>query len=88
MKKVIYSVKIGDTVKFDNKMGSDLIYSEPNENDIFDILTEIGENGNLPVFEMSSKNDLPLENTLVPIFKRKLLTYITQAKTIVILKKM
>jgi hypothetical protein len=36
---------------------------------------------------MSVKNDLPLENTLLPIFKRKLLTYITQAKTIVILKK-
>jgi len=83
-----YSVEIGDTVKFDNKMGANLIYSEPNTSDIFDILNEIGESTNLPIFEMSSKNELPLENTLVPIFKRKLLTYITQAKTIVILKKM
>jgi hypothetical protein len=82
-----YSVKISDVVRFDYKKGATLVYEEKNEKDVFDILKEINEDNTLPVFEMSVKNDLPLENTLLPIFKRKLLTYITQAKTIVILKK-
>jgi hypothetical protein len=34
-----------------------------------------------------SSNDLPFENTLLPIFKRKVLSYIIQKKTIVNLKK-
>jgi hypothetical protein len=81
-----YHVKISDVVRFDKKNGVNLIYEDISEKTIFDILDEIGENNKLPIFELSSKNDLPLENTLLPVFKRKLLTYITQAKTIVVLK--
>lgn len=81
-----YHVIISDVVRLDKKSGIELVFNEPTEMDIFDLLELIGQNPELPVFEMSTKNDLPLENTLLPVFKRKLLTYITQAKTIVILK--
>lgn len=81
-----YNVIISDVVRLNKKSGIDLVFEEKTDKDIFDVLELIGQNPELPVFEMSTKNDLPLENTLLPVFKRKLLTYITQAKTIVILK--
>jgi hypothetical protein len=33
----------------------------------------------LPVFELTSKVDYPIEETLLPIFKRKVLSYINQS---------
>jgi hypothetical protein len=50
-------------------------------------MKELGEDNDLPIFELMSSNDLPFENTLLPIYKRKILSYIVQKKTIVNLKK-
>jgi hypothetical protein len=36
--------------------------------------------GKLPVFEMFCENDYPLDETLVPFFKRKLMGFIAQSK--------
>ena len=36
----------------------------------------------LPVYEMSSAGDFPIENTLLPLFKRKLISYVNQKKSI------
>jgi hypothetical protein len=41
---------------------------------------EKNNEGKYPVFEMFCDNDYPLEETLVPFFKRKLMGYVTQSK--------
>jgi hypothetical protein len=40
------------------------------------------ETSKLPIFEMTSGGDFPIENTLLPLFKRKLISYINQKKLI------
>lgn len=40
------------------------------------------DNKNLPVFEMFGSGDFPIEETLLPLFKRKLIGFITQ-KTLI-----
>jgi hypothetical protein len=50
-----------------NEIKTDLTISE--------IMFNINKDNKLTVFEMMSKTDFPLENTLLPFFKRKLLIY-------------
>jgi hypothetical protein len=67
---------------------SNLIYSDL-KNDLtlpkiisnFSTTKEQAKN-KLPVYEMTSAGDFPIENTLLPLFKRKLISYINQKKTI------
>lgn len=74
--------------KTDSKIIFNLIYSgQTNElklkqiidnyKNVFSGLTE-QEVSKLPIVEVSSKENLPFNETLVPIFKRKLLSYIMQ----------
>ena len=37
---------------------------------------------------MDVKNELPLENTILPVFKRKILSYITQTRMVNAVKKL
>jgi hypothetical protein len=76
-----------DTVKHDSKFSVQLIFDGESKKVIRTILNELTQDISLPIFELMSSNDLPFENTLLPIFKRKVLSYIVQKKTIVNLKK-
>jgi hypothetical protein len=76
-----------DTVKHDSKFAVQLIFDGESKKIIRTILNELTQDISLPIFELMSSNDLPFENTLLPIFKRKVLSYIIQKKTIVNLKK-
>jgi len=76
-----------DTVKHDSKFSVQLIFDGESKKVIRTILNELSQDISLPIFELMSSNDLPFENTLLPIFKRKVLSYIVQKKTIVNLKK-
>ena len=42
----------------------------------------------LPVIEMSSKGDFPINETLLPLFKRKLISYVSQKEVLDRYKKM
>jgi hypothetical protein len=74
-------------VKHDSKFAVQLIFDGESKKVIRTILNELTQDISLPLFELMSSNDLPFENTLLPIFKRKILSYIVQKKTIVNLKK-
>ena len=63
-----------------------LIYKEPlSELTISDIISNImvsqnkSKNHKLPVFEIICEDVFPMEETLVPIFKRKVMSYIAQS---------
>ena len=76
-----------NTVKHDSKFAVQLIFDGESKKVIKTILNELTQDISLPIFELMSSNDLPFDNTLLPIFKRKVLSYIVQKKTIVNLKK-
>lgn len=76
-----------DTVKHDSKFSVQLIFDGESKKVIRTILNDLSQDISSPIFELMSSNDLPFENTLLPIFKRKVLSYIIQKKTIVNLKK-
>jgi hypothetical protein len=76
-----------DMVKHDSKFAVKLLFDGESRKVIKTIMKELGEDNDLPIFELMSSNDLPFENTLLPIYKRKILSYIIQKKTIVNLKK-
>lgn len=76
-----------DVVKHDSKFAVQLLFDGETRKSINTILKEHKEDTNQAIFELTSSNDLPFENTLLPIFKRKVLSYIVQTKTIVNLKK-
>jgi len=76
-----------DVVKHDSKFAVQLLFDGESRKVIKSILKDLGENTDLPIFELMFTQDLPFENTLLPIFKRKVLSNIIQKKTIVNLKK-
>lgn len=77
----------------ENKVFVNLIYSDKkNGLTIPKIIKEFGnwfkdDNKNLPVFEMFGGYDFPIEETLLPLFKRKLIGYISQKQLIESYKK-
>lgn len=73
-------------MKVDSKIETDLIYCERTKVNFKKILKNLSVNIDLPMFEITTSNNLPLENTLFPIFKRKVVSYIMQSNTIVSLK--
>ena len=41
----------------------------------------------LPVFQMNSKGDFPIEETLLPLFKRRLISFVNHSKLTTEFKK-
>lgn len=69
----------------EKKIICDLMYSEQKNdltiNKIINMFASESDNKEkLPVFEMSTKGNFPIENTLLPLFKRRLISYVTQKK--------
>lgn len=72
---IINSERRGDTtIKFDK------IY-EGNNKTFKEVVKEnsTSQNFDIPIFEVFSSQNFPLENTLIPLFKRKLHTFFTQS---------
>ena len=68
---------------------ANLIYSGPKDSlTLSDIITNFSkwnkpdENTKYPIFEVSGGEEYPLEQTLLPIFKRRVLSYINQSSSI------
>ena len=81
-----YTTKKVYRVKNQSKTTTKLVYEGPQNNlTMLEIISkfsktyEKNEEVNNPVFEMFCKDIFPLEETLIPIFKRKVLTYISQS---------
>jgi len=77
----------------ESKVFVNLIYSE-NKNDltipkIINIFSQwnLEDKSKLPVIEMLSRGDFPINETLLPLFKRKLISYIDQKQIIENYKK-
>jgi len=73
-------------MKTDSKIGTELLFKENTKSSFNKILKTIQIDNELPLFEIKVSSNLPLENTLFPIFKRKVVSYIMQSNTIVSLK--
>lgn len=54
---------------------------------IITTFSELEDKKKLPVVEMSCSGEFPLEETLIPLFKRKLISYIDQKKIVDYYKK-
>ena len=81
-----YTTKKVYRVKNQSKTTTKLVYEGPQNNlTMLEIISkfsktyEKNEEVNNPVFEMFCKDIFPLEETLIPIFKRKVLAYINQS---------
>jgi hypothetical protein len=80
-----FEIKKSDNDNFNNKTYLNLIYNtKPNEetlNSIIETFSTWNDEDfykDLPIFEMKSSNDFPMEQTFLPIMKRKLMAYIFQ----------
>lgn len=75
--------KVGKS-KYDYKLFVNLIYETDNNFDIYDIIknnsdwNNVENNNKLPIFQLTSNSDYPINESLLPIFKRKVLNYINQ----------
>lgn len=83
-----YEIKPAAKNSPENKVICDLIYSDEKNNlTIKEIINinypdEKTEISKLPIFEMSCGGEFPIENTLLPLFKRKLISYVNQKKMV------
>jgi hypothetical protein len=79
-----YNIKPAAKGSMESKTKVNLIYSDVKDLTFTKIINNFSiwnsENNKLPVFEMTSKGIFPIQETLLPIFKRKLISYINQKK--------
>ena len=77
----------------ESKVVTNLIYSEEKKNltipKIIDSFSQwtTEDKKKLPVIEMISRGDFPIDQTLLPMFKRKLISYVGQKQMIENYKK-
>ena len=80
-----YNIKKPKGDNFNNKIYLNLIYEgEPGELTLTSIIETFSTfsntegNKNLPIFEIKCSQSFPMEQTLIPILKRKIMTYVFQ----------
>jgi hypothetical protein len=78
-----YNIKNANRSSIEKKTQVNLIYSKPKNNltlpkiiDTFSTWFSEEEKSKLPLFEMKSKDLFPINETLLPLFKRKVISYI------------
>ena len=71
----------------ESKFKVEPVYREKTKKRMSTILKSLNIHEFSTIFEIKISNNLPLENALIPIFKRKILSYIIQSNTIGFLKK-
>ena len=77
-----YQIERKERITIDTKMNV-ILLKQTEDNFVFDFDIE----KKLPIFELKAVYDFPLESTILPAFKRKILNYIIQKNTIKNLKK-
>lgn len=77
-----YQIERKERITIDTKMNV-ILLKQTEDNFVFDFDIE----KKLPIFELKASYDFPLESSLLPAFKRKILNYIIQKNTIKNLKK-
>lgn len=77
-----YQIERKERITIDTKMNV-ILLKQTEDNFVFDFDIE----KKLPIFELKAAYDFPLESSLLPAFKRKILNYIIQKNTIKNLKK-
>jgi len=77
-----YQIEKRDRLTIDSKMN--VIVVKPREDNF---VFEFDIEKKLPIFELKAAYDFPLESSLLPAFKRKILNYIIQKNTLKNLKK-
>jgi len=88
-----YDIKQVSKRSPEKKTITNLIFSDTTDltiSKIIDNFNTVDKNtdGKLPVFEMTSNGEFPIEQTLLPLFKRKLITYVGQNEIINKYKKL
>lgn len=88
-----YDIKQASKRSPEKKTITNLIFSDTTDLTISKIIGTFGEidksvDGKLPVFEMTCNGVFPIEQTLLPLFKRKLITYVGQNEIINKYKKL
>jgi hypothetical protein len=87
-----YEIKRAAKKSPESKTIVKLIYSDKIENltipKIISNFSSLENKRALPVFQMESKGDFPIEETLLPLFKRRLISFINQSKTSLEFKKL
>ena len=77
-----YQIERKERITIDTKMNV-IFLKQTEDNFVFDFDIE----KKLPIFELKAVYDFPLESSILPAFKRKILNYIIQKNTIKNLKK-
>lgn len=83
-----YKINFLNEAKTDYKLNFKLIYQDKDKNlTIKQILTNFSllseeEVSESPIFSMKTTNEYPMDETLVPIFKRKMMSYVLQTTKI------
>ena len=77
-----YQIERKERITIDTKMNV-ILLKQTEDNFVFDFDIE----KKLPIFELKAVYDFPLESSILPAFKRKILKYIIQKNTIKNLKK-
>lgn len=81
-----YEIPNKNTFKVDSKVLVENIFRGKSRMKVNNLIKKLNFDSELPIFEVDCKTELPLDNTILPVFKRKVLSYIIQTKTIVYLK--
>ena len=81
-----YRVEKSDSTIVDSKMNTKLIYQDKKGlltiNQIIDTFGDLPLHKTLPVFEAKSEEKYPISETFLPLYKRKVLSYVFQTSTI------
>lgn len=77
-----YQIERKERITIDTKMNV-ILLKQTEDNFVFDFDIE----KKLPIFELKAAYDFPLESSILPAFKRKILNYVIQKNTIKNLKK-
>lgn len=82
-----YQIQINPKLTIDSKMVVLKLKESTVDVEVKDIIFEFDKSKKIPIFELRTTYDFPLESSLLPAFKRKVLNHIIQKSVIKNLKK-
>ena len=82
-----YQIQVTPKLTIDSKMVTIKLKESDTEINVKDIIYEFDKNKKIPIFELKATYDFPMEASMVPAFKRKVLNYIIQKSVINNLKQ-
>jgi len=82
-----YQIQMSPKLTIDSKMVVIKLKESKTEIEVKDIIFEFDKTKKIPIFELKATYDFPMESSLLPAFKRKVLNYIIQKNVINTLKQ-